>query len=46
LTEKATFLGEAPASDAKEAAFAEDRDADGYVNTDAVNVIPRRLASG
>jgi uncharacterized peroxidase-related enzyme len=32
LTEKATFLGEAPASDAKEAAFAEDRDADGYVN--------------
>lgn len=32
MTEKATFLDEAPASEAKEAAFAEDRDADGYVN--------------
>ncbi len=32
LTEEATFLREAPGSEAKEAAFAADRDADGYVN--------------
>jgi uncharacterized peroxidase-related enzyme len=32
LKEKATFLTEAPVSEAKDAAFDEDRDADGYVN--------------
>jgi uncharacterized peroxidase-related enzyme len=32
LTEKVSFLDEAPANEAKEAAFAEDRDADAYVN--------------
>lgn len=32
LTEKTTFLSEAPTSEAKDAAFADDRDADGYVN--------------
>jgi len=32
LTENASFLSEAPASEAKEAAFADDRDADGFVN--------------
>jgi uncharacterized peroxidase-related enzyme len=32
LTEKTSFLGEAPASEAKDAVFADDRDADGYVN--------------